>query len=40
MLAELKKSPEKFADLARKHSEIPGSAAKGGDLQFRLGRTA
>lgn len=32
LLAELRKSPGKFADLARQHSQDPGSAEKGGDL--------
>ena len=34
LLAEIKQSPDKFADLARKNSQDPGSAAKGGDLDF------
>lgn len=34
LLAEARKSPEKFADLARKNSQDTGSAAKGGDLDF------
>ncbi len=32
ILAEVKKDPKKFADLARKNSQDPGSAEKGGDL--------
>lgn len=32
LLAEVRKSPAKFADLARQHSQDPGSGAKGGDL--------
>lgn len=32
LLQQLRQSPEKFADLARKHSQDPGSAASGGDL--------
>lgn len=39
LLAELKKNPGTFAELARKNSEDPGSAEKGGDLDF-FGRGA
>lgn len=34
ILKEIKQNPEKFEDLARQHSQDPGSAAKGGDLGF------
>ena len=34
LLAMVKKAPDSFADVARKDSQDPGSAAKGGDLDF------
>lgn len=39
LLAQLRKSPEKFADLAKQHSQDEGSAGNGGDLDF-FGRGA
>jgi peptidyl-prolyl cis-trans isomerase D len=39
LLAELKKNPSSFAEVARKNSGDPGSAEKGGDLDF-FGRGA
>ena len=34
LLADVKKAPNTFADAARKNSQDPGSAEKGGDLDF------
>lgn len=39
LLEDLRKHPETFADVARKQSQDPGSAEKGGDLGF-MGRGA
>ena len=34
LLAQVRKAPKSFAEVARKNSQDPGSAAKGGDLDF------
>jgi peptidyl-prolyl cis-trans isomerase D len=34
LLAQVRKNPDSFADVAKAHSQDPGSAAKGGDLDF------
>jgi peptidyl-prolyl cis-trans isomerase D len=34
LLAEVLKAPDSFADVAKKNSQDPGSAAQGGDLDF------
>lgn len=34
VLTELRRNPSKFAELAKQHSQDPGSAANGGDLGF------
>jgi len=39
VLAELRQQPERFAVLAKQHSQDPGSAAEGGDLNY-FGRGA
>jgi len=39
VLAEVRQQPERFAALAKQHSQDPGSAAEGGDLNF-FGRGA
>ncbi len=39
LLAEVRKDPSRFAAIARQHSQDPGSAAQGGDLDY-FGRGA
>ncbi len=34
LLTEVRKSPDSFAEMAKKNSQDPGSAAQGGDLDF------
>ena len=38
LLADLKKNPASFGDVARKHSQDPGSAERGGELDIAIAR--